>query len=206
MAVKKQCQHGRGTPARSYAMVDQSSVRRQYSYDKDGTESLTYSVNSSSVNSTTGESTDSSHFGDFLKRVINDNDVSDIPDKEMAFIKSVSDNDSSNKYMLAGQHTDSRVYDGGSQVLFAPAQHSDAKSSRSRKAKRDHRLKQTEGMSTSPSPPSSSVSTPTRKNGSVQHPSCPAPTPPKQSDSDNVWYTQWWMCGFADSLIGLSSD
>jgi len=197
MALKKQCQPGRGTPVRNFAMGDQVQVKHQPSYD---TESLTYSVNSSSVNSSTGESTDSSHFGDFLKRVINDNDVTDLSDKEMAFIKGVNGNESLDKYMIAGQNTDSRVYDDKSSILFAPAEHSNATSSRSKRSRRNHRTKQTKSISISPSPPSS----PNRKKNSQKISSCPLPTPTK-ARNEEVWYTQWWMCGFADSLMGLSN-
>lgn len=227
MAVKKHhsYQPSKGTPVRTnFTMSDmqdpqQSSptststtavVSRMNTFDGvDGTESLTYSVNSSSVYSATAESTDSSNFGEFLKKVINDDDSHlTLTEKELAFMKVVGESNNlateaayqsdMHKKYGAGQHTDSRLYDGGgfggeNSIMFAPAEHS----SRRKKSKRGNSSQQTGGIKTSSSPTPSSRSTPVRKTRR---------TSSNENEKDNeAWYNQWWMCGLAQSITGIST-
>mmetsp|Transcript_2082 Transcript_2082/g.2791 ORF Transcript_2082/g.2791 Transcript_2082/m.2791 type:complete len:214 (+) Transcript_2082:381-1022(+) len=210
--VKKQYK-GRGTPnnRKSGSTSGAALYEMQDNYSRDGTESLTYSINSNSVGSSMGESCDSSQFGEFLKKVLNE--TSDLTDKELALMEDVTGGSKQSSAMAAyhaGQHTDSRLDDGGyynersdeqsNSVMFAPAQHAGSKSaaqnSRKKKQRQNHRHEQTKGLSTSPSPPPPSPSSRTMTNEIERE------LPPKSPHRANneIWYTQWWMCGFSDSL------
>mmetsp|Transcript_9556 Transcript_9556/g.14362 ORF Transcript_9556/g.14362 Transcript_9556/m.14362 type:complete len:226 (-) Transcript_9556:339-1016(-) len=212
MTVVKRGQATRpkGTPSNRYTAASCPDKTSYTFADQDArdNESLTYSVNSSSVASNTGESTDSS-FGEFLRAVINDN-CEPLTDREAELIQKGMQG--GNTTIRAGQHTDSRLYDGGGlgngSILFSPADQSDNVTN-SKRQSRSSRRKQSrlDGEKRRSSKEQSNGVGASRHSKRTTTP--PPPAPPKKGkddfEHDQLWYSQWWMCGFADSL-GLLSD
>lgn len=91
--------------------------------------------------------------------------------------------------------------------MFSPADHSDV--TNSKRQSRSSRRKQSrlDGEKRRSSKLQGHVVSTSRHTKRTTTP--PPPAPPKKgkdvSENDDFWYSQWWMCGFADSL-GLLVD
>lgn len=144
-------------------------------------QSLTYSASSSVSQVSTGESTDSS-FAE-IYRVIDDEKISSlIGDEHMKVPKTIT-----------GQPSDSHGNDGGGLAVFEQANPDDTRyrgpsrstsksrdKSKSRDSKNDEKIKHSK----------------TNQNKTPPPPRIPI----QKNDGKELWYSQLWMCGFADSL------
>lgn len=150
--------------------------------------SLSYSASSSvQSSSTTGESTDSS-FAEII-RLINDRDGDDL------LVESPTNN-KERPETISGQPSDSHGNDGGGHgvTLF-------------QEANTDYPSRTSPSHSRSPHHPSSS-SLSKGKRDEKNMPSSkvgPPRGPIKKNDGKQIWYSQYWMCGFADAF-NLSGD
>lgn len=153
-------------------------------------QSLTYSASSSvQSHSTAGESTDSS-FAEIM-RVIEDDTLQRIVGEMHDLPKTIP-----------GQPSNSQVHDGGGMALFERAnpaeptrrlRDSSSNSANISQSSRDHNKSKRDSR---PSP------------DKIKRNSTPPPPrmPIQKNDGKQLWYSQLWMCGFADSLSFSNKD
>lgn len=176
----------------SHPVTTQKRHRRQTSKSSVGSEdhSLSYSATSSVQSfSTTGESTDSS-FAEIYKV------LDSAEEEEMKLLEKIGGNSSTKEKhgTVTGQSSDSHGHDGGGShgsALFVPADSNRSTPSRpSTKEKHRNSLSRRD----------SSQSSTGHKGKRETEKNKPPQGPIKKNDGKQIWYSQLWMCGFADAF------
>lgn len=164
-------------------------------------QSLTYSASSSvQSTSTTGESTDSS-FAEIYK-------VLDSAEEEgkIQEILGGSPNAKETRQgtINTGQSSDSHGHDGGGHgsALFVPADSNRSTPSRPSSTKNKNSSKKQTATSSSSG---TTTAASNNKKGKQAEKTRPPQGPIKKNDGKQIWYSQLWMCGFADAF-NLSGD
>lgn len=174
--------------------------RRQTSKSSVGSEdhSLSYSATSSvQSSSTTGESTDSS-FAEIYKVL----DSAEGEGKLTEVLKTER-----NEEVTPGQPSDSRGHDGGGSnhgggsALFVPADsHRTTPSRTSPKTKQKGSTGNTATVVHNASTNRKTTSGPSPGQKGKAEKNKPPQGPIKKNDGKQIWYSQMWMCGFADAF------
>lgn len=174
--------------------------KRNHRRGNSGLDSLAYSSNSSVQSvSTTGESSSSSLSA--IRKVYNDN-----VDEDAFLNKQLISDDL--PQTITGQPSNSHEHDGGSRVSMAiferanpvsPKKNSNRKSpvSVASGVSKD-KSRRSSNHNHSPSSYDTNSSSKSKRNNTATTP--PPRMPLQKSPGKELWYNQFWMCGFADAL------